>query len=399
MIDKKINNMHINKNIFLKKKLAILLLIFLIIFSFLSNVIYANNNNSGFAKNNYSHAVFLANDNTFILHENLNTKIHPASLTKVAIAIHAIEKLDLDKVIKIKEPWENIESGYVSINLKVGEKISVKDLLYATLLQSANDAAMYLMQEIYKSPKSFEKGINKYLKSISCNNTHFVSTYGKSSSDHYTTAHDLCIIANHAVKNRKFKEIISKSTYTIPATNMSNSRRVNSTYLNLKKYSTKTKVFNGIKTGYTEEALNCFIAQANIDGNSCIIVTTGNKHREDIFTNVSKDYDEINLYLSIKKEANKNISSLYTENNNLFTSFFKKASIYFYNNFNIDMPFIKVFIFMSAIFITILFLISIKLLFRNKDNKSKRTKRKINSKVKKDDKVDNRKHLSMYQDK
>ena len=213
-----------------------------------------------------------------ILYEKNSTKqMYPASTTKVLTAILVIENCELDEIVTVRESaLSNIPSGYVTCNLQVGEQLSVKDLLYALMIPSANDAAYVLAEYVAGSVEDFSVMMNDKARELGCKTTHFVNPNGIHEDSHYSTAYDLYLIADYAMKNDFFRELVATTEYTLPATEKyPNEDRILKTTNELlnensRKYFYKNAI--GIKTGYTSKAGNCLIGGASRDGLEFIAV-------------------------------------------------------------------------------------------------------------------------------
>jgi D-alanyl-D-alanine carboxypeptidase (penicillin-binding protein 5/6) len=203
--------------------------------------------------------------------KNMNEQREPASTTKVITALLALENLDLSKTVTIDAETPFTEGSRVY--LLEGENIKVEQLMYALLLESANDAAVALGKEIAGSVPAFADMMNKRARELGAENTHFVNPNGLHEEGHLTTAYDLAMIAKYAMKNQEFRTLVSTYRYVIPATNMQDTRYLYNT--NRLIYDEKTKVIVngvqrpakydgalGIKTGYTSHAGGCLIAGA-----------------------------------------------------------------------------------------------------------------------------------------
>lgn len=213
-----------------------------------------------------------------ILYEkNAFEKMYPASTTKVMTAILTLENCDLEEKATVSHnAVYSLPVGYVNANLQKGEEMSVKDLLYALLVKSANDAAIVLAEHIGGSVEGFADMMNSKAKEIGCQNTHFVNPNGIHNNDHYSTAYDLYLIASYAMKNDTFRKYVTTTSYTLPATNLYPSTdRICTTTNDMIR--PKSKYFNeniiGIKTGYTTEAKNCLISAASKNNIELIAVT------------------------------------------------------------------------------------------------------------------------------
>lgn len=231
-------------------------------------------------------AILIDADTGAILYEkNAHGKMYPASTTKILTGILAIENGDLQEKVTVddKTPYETKGSH---IALEPGEILTMEDLIYATLIESANDAATVIGKHISGSTEEFANLMNNKAKELGALNTNFVNANGLHNDNHTTTAYDLAMIAKYAMQNELFRNIVSSYTYTIEPTNKKDESR----YLksaNKLLYSTekinvngsnvpiKYETANGIKTGYTPEAKNCLVASAEKDGQKFITVVLG----------------------------------------------------------------------------------------------------------------------------
>lgn len=260
-----------------------------------------------------------------ILYEKNADKImYPASTTKILTAILVLENCELSDMVTVSQnAISNIPSGYVTCNLHAGEEISVNDLLYALMLPSANDAAFALAEHVGGSVENFSDMMNEKAKEIGCTNTHFVNPNGIHDDNHYTTAHDLYLMANYAMKNETFRTIVSKTEYVLPATNMhSQADRImyNSNELlnnNSKNYYYENAI--GIKTGTTSKAGSCLVAESSKNNMELISVTLNGgttNGLNDRFTDSKKlfDYGYENYDFDNITEKNATISTTEIEN-------------------------------------------------------------------------------------
>ena len=237
--------------------------------------------------NTYCEACILINaDNGKILYsKNADEKMYPASTTKVMTAILALENCNLTDIVTVShDAIFNVPYGYSIANLQEGEEISINALLHVLLIPSANDAAFVLAEHIAGSVDAFSDMMNEKAKEIGCKNTHFVNPNGIHSEDHYSTAYDLALIGQYAMKNEVFRKIVSTTTYTLPATNKYDKQdRIFLTTNDLIRSSLSTyyEYATGAKTGYTDPASNCIIATATKDGINLIAVVLHAEKTED----------------------------------------------------------------------------------------------------------------------
>ncbi|RFB15025.1 D-alanyl-D-alanine carboxypeptidase [Bacillus sp. HNG] len=155
-----------------------------------------------------SDAVILVDANTgSILYEkNSRTQMYPASLTKMATAIYAIEKGNLDDVVSVSA--NAYETDGTRVYLEEGEQVTLKHLIQGLLINSGNDAGVAIAEHLNGNIESFAKSLNQYLKEeIGVEQTHFTNPHGLFDENHYTTAYDLALITKYALKNPVFREI------------------------------------------------------------------------------------------------------------------------------------------------------------------------------------------------
>lgn len=268
-----------------------------------------------------------------VIYENNGyEKKYPASTTKMMTAILAIEHCNLDETATASESAiKSIPSGYATANIQIGETLSVKDLLYALMLQSANESAVILAEHISGSTEAFAELMNKKAEEIGCKNTHFVNGNGVHNENHYSTAYDLALIGRYGMKNETFRNIVKEPSFTLPATSAypAETRTFTNTN-NLLIYDGRNRPDNyyyeyatGIKTGYTSNAKNCLVSSATKNGMDYICVVLG---ADIIYGNsgsISARYvDTISLFnyafdnFSFRKlkSANANIKTIEIEN-------------------------------------------------------------------------------------
>lgn len=207
------------------------------------------------------------------------TPMYPASTVKMMTAILAIEKCNLDEPVTISQnAISSVPSGYTMSNIQIGEILSVRDLLYALLVPSGNDAANALAEHIAGNVPTFANMMNEKAIQLGCQNTHFTNPNGVHDANMHTTAYDLALIAKYAMDIEEFRTIVSTETYTLPSTNVypladrvlhNSNHLINSSSPHFYEYAT------GIKTGYTNPAQNCLVAGAKKDDTEFIAVILG----------------------------------------------------------------------------------------------------------------------------
>lgn len=269
------------------KKICITLFLFLIIFVSGCTSTYAST-----IPDTYSSACLLMEESTgkILYSKNANSIMYPASTTKIMTAILTLEKCNLsDTAVVSHNAVFSIPSGYSTASLVEGEVLTIEQLLNVLLIPSANDAAVVLAEHIAGSVESFSDMMNAKAVELGCLNTHFVNPNGIHNENHYSTAYDLALIGKYAMQFPTFKEISSKTRYTLPITNAySKEDRIFNTTNDLIKpnYSSSPtnyyyKYATGGKTGYTDPAGQCIVATATKDNISLIAVTLHGDFTED----------------------------------------------------------------------------------------------------------------------
>ena len=200
--------------------------------------------------------IYCNNTGEVVFEKNAETKYNPYGITKLMTALLAIQKLPLDKEVTV--PAEAAKQGEPTMELKEGEKVSVEQLLYGTLMLSANDAAYTLAIETSGKTSKFIKKMNKTAKNIGCKSTVFNSVTGMEKNGQYTTAKDMAAIARVALDNPTIRKISGTTTYNMMPTNKHKKRYMKSTM------DLITEEGSGITGGLTGNtgAYHCTVAGA-----------------------------------------------------------------------------------------------------------------------------------------
>lgn len=228
-------------------------------------------------------AILIDYDTKAILYEkNMNQQLYPASTTKMITAILAIERGNLDDTVIVDQEVVDLTKGS-HIALEPGEELTLKELLYALLVQSANDSALAIGKYISGSVDGFVQLMNEKAKEIGATNTNFSNPNGLHEDAHVSTAHDLAMIAQYAMKNETFRHYVNTVTHTIEPTNIKTEPRYlkntnkllfSSEKIDLdgKAIPAKYEYASGVKTGYTSQAQNCLVSFAEKNGQRLIAV-------------------------------------------------------------------------------------------------------------------------------
>lgn len=228
-----------------------------------------------------------ATHNQFLFEQNADTRFYPASITKLMTALLVLESKNPNETVTFSQTAvSNLEAGAVSLNIKAGDKVSVKDCLYGLLLKSANEVANGLAEHVSGSIKGFADLMNQKAASLGCTNTHFANPNGLNNSEHYTTARDMALIAKAAYENPTLCQIDSTVTYDFPATSAAAAIRKLTMGHKMLNPANTSYYYSGVvggKTGYTSLAGNTLVTCVERDGTRLIAVILKSKqtHYED----------------------------------------------------------------------------------------------------------------------
>ena len=226
-----------------------------------------DNEEAGISLSAQSAIMIEAGSGEVVYSKNPDQRMPMASTTKIMTALVALENCDLQKKVTVSRDATNIEGS--SIYLYPGEEMTMLDLLYGMMLESATDAAAAIAIEIGGDIEGFADMMNEKARALGLENTHFDNPHGLDSEEHYTTARELAIIAREAYSHPKFKEIASTLKKTIPLDGDEGARLLINHNKLLRRYEGAT----GIKTGFTKKSGRCLVSSARKDSLEFIAVT------------------------------------------------------------------------------------------------------------------------------
>ena len=217
--------------------------------------------------NSRAYIVLDRKSSTVILGKNHNQRKKMASTTKIMTSLVVIENCNLSDTVEISKKAGS--TGGSRLGLKTGDKITVNDLLYGLMLCSGNDAAVALAEHVAGSINNFSELMNNKALELGLTNTHFITPHGLDADEHYTTAYELAILSNYALKNETFAKIVGTKEYTITINNnVKTIRNTNELLGNL------NGVY-GIKTGFTNGANRCLVTACKRGDMDIICVVLG----------------------------------------------------------------------------------------------------------------------------
>ena len=259
--------------------------------------------------------------------KNMDKKQYPASITKIMTTLVALENSSMNETVTYsKGAVTNLESGASNIGLVPGEKMSMENSLYAVMLASANEACNGVGEHIAGSVEDFVNLMNERAKEIGCTGTHFANPNGLWLENHYTTAHDMALIAREAYKNPTFAKITGTKRYQLPDTNKTKNRgTMTNHHAMLVAGNFSQFVYDycvGGKTGYTSKCRYTLVTFAKKEDMILVSVVMRadspwvekNEYTDSIKL-LNYGFDNFKRY-SIREEATKEIAK-----NNLFTKF------------------------------------------------------------------------------
>ena len=238
-------------------------------------------------------AVLMDADTGVVLYEkNMHDTMYPASITKIMTAMLAIQHLEPEQVLTVSQTAVNAVPRTSShISLQAGERLTVRDALYAIGMESANDAANVLAEAVSGSLEAFAEEMTRQAQALGAMNTHFANANGLPDSQHFTTAYDMALITAAALKQEGLATYFSTVNYTFPATNLSPAR----------SFSNKDRLLPGgqyyyegvlmAKTGWTSSAQGTFAAVVKQGDTTLVAITLKSPLLEDKYKDTHKLMD------------------------------------------------------------------------------------------------------------
>ncbi|MGZ9586867.1 D-alanyl-D-alanine carboxypeptidase family protein [Paenibacillus marinisediminis] len=202
-----------------------------------------------------------------LFHENGNAPMPMASTTKIMTAIVAIELGNLHDVVKTSAKAVGKEGS--SIYLRLGEEMTLENMLYGLMLRSGNDAAVAIAEHIGGSEEGFVYLMNRKAEALGLDQTHFRNPHGLDAKGHVTSAIDLAKLSAYALHNATFREIVKTKQRTAP----NPIDKWDYKWMNKNKMLRFYEGADGVKTGYTSGALRCLVSSATRNGQQLTAVT------------------------------------------------------------------------------------------------------------------------------
>ena len=240
----------------------------------------------------YAKHAFLMNASTgeTLLEKAADEPAEPASTTKIVTLITALSLCDPDRTVVIPEEADDIPADSTRVPVTPGETMVMRDLLYAMMMRSGNDAANAVAVLCAGSTEAFAEEMNRTAAKLGMENSHFVNAHGYTAEGHLTTARDLAKAAWYGLTVKEFREIVTCLRYTLPKTE----KRDEALVLNQ-----KWEIFDpaseyyipcaaGVKSGYTSTAGFCYVGAYQENGVTLIAAVMGGQGRNMAWTDLKR---------------------------------------------------------------------------------------------------------------
>ena len=257
-----------------------------------------------------------------LFEKNADQKMYPASITKLMTILLALEHGKLtDEITFSHDAIYSIEPGSAHIAIQEGETLTLEQVLRAIILRSANEASNGVAEYVDGSIEAFAKHMTARAKELGCKNTNFLNANGLHNENHYTTAHDMALIAKELLKHEEYRSMMSETYYEIQPTNKQTEvRYLHGQHQMLNEnslYYYKDAI--GGKTGFTSEALNTLVTNAERDGMELIAVVmkcNGAEHYTDtasLFDYGFTHYESVKILSAADHTATVKVMETYNE--------------------------------------------------------------------------------------
>ncbi len=263
-------------------------------------VVDTNTESGGITITASAAGLFDINQKDTIYAKNVHEKLYPASLTKVMTALVALKHGSSDMMLTATPNVKILESGAQVCGIKEGDQMTLDQALHLLLINSANDAAVMIAEGIAGSVEAFADMMNEEALALGATNTHFMNPHGLSDDNHYTTAYDMYLIMNEAVKYSLFNEIIHMDSYTTVYTDKNGASKEisvnNSNYFiqGTAQAPSGITVLGG-KTGTTNAAGHCLVlVSRDSSSNPYISIILRADSRDGLYEQMTDLLGEIN---------------------------------------------------------------------------------------------------------
>lgn len=264
-------------------KINIILLITILLNLYISDYVFAEDNPNILSEA----AILIDSQSGEVLYEkNSNKKMYPASLTKIATAIYALEKGNLDDLVTVSKKARQVDG--TRVYLEEGEEVSLKKLIQGLLINSGNDAGVAIAEHLGGSVEKFSAKINSYLrKEVGLDNTNFENPHGLFSPTHVTTAEDLAKLTKYAMRNEEFMRIFGTEELKWEGSAWNTTLFSHHKLMREQPYEGIT----GGKTGFVEQSGFTLITTAKRGNTSLIVVVLKGPQQQSVYNDTIKLLD------------------------------------------------------------------------------------------------------------
>ncbi|MBP3913454.1 MAG: D-alanyl-D-alanine carboxypeptidase [Lachnospiraceae bacterium] len=245
-------------------------------------------------------ALFSLDERKVLFSKDMHQQIYPASITKLMTAILALKSDKMEETVTINWRDLELESGSQVVGFRIGDQVSMKNLMRGLLIHSGNDAAQAIARTVGGTQEKFVTMMNEELLKIGCTNSHFTNPTGLHDENHYTTVYDIYLMLNEAMKYDEFVNIIQVSVYDLQYKDAEGNEKhvtLDSTdkYLTGEVEPPKDVTVLGGKTGTTSAAGNCLsVISRNAYGQFFISVIVRAASKEDLYKDMNLLLMQIN---------------------------------------------------------------------------------------------------------
>ncbi len=239
----------------------------------------------------YAHNAILIDAVTgdVLLEKEADASVSPASTTKIMTLLTALSLCDPDQQITVPASAADVPADSSLVPVLPGEKMSLRDLLYAMIIRSGNDAANAVAELTAGSVEAFVLRMNETAERLGLTGSHFMNPHGYTEEEHYMSARDLAVTAREGMTKTEFRKIATCLQYTLPATS---EREELSISIPWEIFQPESEYYiphaAGIKSGYTSDAGFCYVGAYQEDGKTLIAVVLGCNGKDSAWTDLRR---------------------------------------------------------------------------------------------------------------
>ncbi len=224
-----------------------------------------------------------------LLEKEADTAVSPASTTKVLTLLTALSLGNPDDKITVPASAADVPADSSLVPVYPGEEMTLRDLLYAMIIRSGNDAANAVAEITAGSVEAFVAKMNEYAEKLGLTASHFTNPHGYTEPDHYMSARDLVIIAREGLMQEEFRKIVTCYSYVLPATARREELPISIPW---EIFQPESEYYiphaAGIKSGFTSDAGFCYVGACQEDGKTLIAAVMGCAGKQSAWTDLRR---------------------------------------------------------------------------------------------------------------